>query len=180
MTGDEIRSALEKLAGILNERTRGANLYLVGGAVMVLSQQARDGTDVVDAVFNGQADVLDAAREVAEDLGLSERWINSDALMYLPQGKEPEWEVLWVLGSVTIHIANTQTMLAMKLKAGRPIRDGADIAFLLRASNITSETDAVAVFEEFYPDDVLSPRSLALLRDVLEINSAEVSPSTLE
>jgi hypothetical protein len=54
-------------------------------------------------------------------------------------------------------------LLAMKLNAGRPGRDESDIARLLVICGIGSIDDAEALFERFYPGEVLKDRSERIL-----------------
>ncbi len=165
MLAEEIEQALMALADLLTEQGVAGDIRLVGGAAMVLRYHVRVATDDVDAWYREQQ-VGQAARVIAARYGLPDDWLNSRATMYFPH--EPEWELLWERGRVRVHVASARTLLAMKLRAGRPIRDGFDIEFLLKELSITDDADAVSVFDEFYPREVMSAKAKALLRAALE------------
>ena len=164
MRVEEIEQALRSLAESV---TDSCEIYIVGGAAMVLRFGARVNTDDVDAEFREQQ-IGGAARAVAEEQGLPEDWLNTNATMYFPIEKNPEWEVLWVMGPLTVYVATARTLLAMKLRAGRVIRDTPDIEFLLDHLSISSFDDGVAIFSEFYPNDALSPRAKEILQEALD------------
>jgi hypothetical protein len=63
--------------------------------------------------------------------------------------------------------ADERAMLAMKMRASRPSRDFEDIKFLLDLCGVSSESDAVSLYNEYFPDDPLPKRALPLLRAAL-------------
>lgn len=88
MTGPLLdRDALRRAFGLLAERLarRGVvgELHVFGGAAMVLAFDARAATRDVDALFEPDDQVLEAAREVAEELGLPRSWLNNQASAYV-------------------------------------------------------------------------------------------------
>ncbi len=64
---------------------------------------------------------------------------------------------------VVVCIAGPRLLLAMKLLAGRGRRDQADIDRLLEVLGITSMEDAVAVFDHYYPTEVISKNAVRQL-----------------
>lgn len=58
-------------------------------------------------------------------------------------------------GGVTLFIAQTRLLLAMKLNSGRGRRDAPDIQILLDACGIESVASAMEVFDRSYPTEVL-------------------------
>jgi len=52
----------------------------------------------------------------------------------------------------------------MKLQAGRGRRDLDDISLLLGLCGITSIEAAVAVFDKYYPTEVIAPKAMSLLQ----------------
>jgi hypothetical protein len=75
------------------------------------------------------------------------------------------------VGNVEIVAADERAMLAMKLRASRPSRDLEDIKFLLDVCGISTEGDAVSLYDEYFPDDPLPKRAFPLLRAVLQEES---------
>ncbi|MGH8979440.1 MAG: hypothetical protein ACRDWE_00260 [Acidimicrobiales bacterium] len=170
MRAEEIERALEGLADLLTEQGVTCDIQMVGGAVMVWHYHARQGTADVDASFPEQR-VAEAVKVVADQQGLPADWLNTKATMFFPHSKEPEWELHWARGSVTVYRASARSLLAMKLLAARVVRDGPDIEFLLEELSITEYDVAVGVFDEFYGQEVMSDRSRKLLKAALDANA---------
>jgi len=76
VTREDIVCCLSALAERLARRGIQGELYLVGGAAMALAYNARRATRDVDAVFAPKDEIDRAAREVAEEQGLPEGWLN--------------------------------------------------------------------------------------------------------
>ena len=78
---------------------------------------------------------------------------------------EGDWEIHLAREQVTIRVAQPSLLLAMKLLAGRGLRDAWDIDLLLYACAIKSLDAAVALFEKYYPTETMAPGSLRQLRE---------------
>jgi hypothetical protein len=167
MDRDEIEGALRELAQELDERGVMARIYLVGGAAMVLAYQSRFSTDDVDGSGYPTDEVLTVAAEVAERRGLRPNWLDDSVKVYFPVATEPEWRPVIKVGSVEVVVADERTLLAMKMRASRGRRDEADIGFLLGKCKITSVDDALALYEEYFPEDELPPQAIPMLRHTL-------------
>lgn len=82
-----IQRALEALDDELGRRAF-AELFVVGGAAMALAYDARRSTVDVDATFVPAAEVRQAARRVADELGLEPDWLNDGDKAFMP-GNDP-------------------------------------------------------------------------------------------
>ena len=167
MDRSQIRSALEELSEVLDERGIDARIYIVGGAAMSLAFSSRYSTEDVDVDASPTENVLSVAREVAHRRGLPEDWLNLSAKQFIPAFKDPDWRPVSRVGSVEIVAADERSMLAMKMRASRPSRDFEDIKLLLDLCGISSENDAVSLYHEYFPDDPLPKRAFPLLRAAL-------------
>lgn len=154
MNRSELVEALSEVGQELERRGVMARLYIVGGALMVLAHNFRDSTMDVDGDFYPRDLVIEVAREVAERRGLPADWLNAAASGFIPAFKSPDWRPLFQFGSLDILAADNRTMLAMKIRASRGRRDEPDIAFLLQACGITTVTEAFALYEEYFPDEI--------------------------
>jgi hypothetical protein len=61
----------------------------------------------------------------------------------------------------------------MKMRASRERRDEADIEFLLDKCGISSVDEAVALYEEYFPEDELPDRAVPMLRFALDQPNSE-------
>jgi nitrous oxide reductase accessory protein NosL len=156
LTRERIEAALVALDGVLGARGIRAQLYLVGGAVMCLVHRARTSTKDVDAWFTEPAAVREAARVVADDMGLPDDWLNDAAKAYLPA--QPGFEA-WR--------SDDRTLFAMKCAAARTAEDAEDISFLARRLGLASAQDALGVVLAYYPPERLPVRTRLLLEEML-------------
>lgn len=164
LTPAQIRSALERLATILAERGVTARVDVFGGASLALVYSPdRTATSDVDGAYHPVDDVTAAAEHVAAEMGLISGWLN-DRMKFAIPPSHVEVDGLIERPGVTIGVGSARTILAMKLRASRPARDFEDIAVLLRACNITSPSEAVELFEDFYMgEEEISPVGHVLL-----------------
>jgi hypothetical protein len=168
MNRDEMIAALGAVGEELERRGIAAKLYIVGGAVMVLAHSSRDATFDVDGDFYPRDAVMDVAEEVARRQGLPGDWLNTAANGFIPIFKSPEWRPVYQFGSLEVLAADDRTMLAMKIRASRGRRDEPDIALLLASCGITTVDQAVALYEEYFPEDPAPKRARAILEHLLQ------------
>jgi hypothetical protein len=163
---EQIVEALERLNAELSRRGVRAELYLVGGAVMCLALDARPSTQDVDGWFTEPAVVRQAARQVADDMGLPEDWLNDAAKGFVPAAARFErWRAL---GHLDVSVADLRTLLAMKCAAARTQDDSADIRFLADRLGLCTASDVLAVVTTFYPVDRLPVRSRLLVEELFD------------
>jgi len=144
----DILRALDALAAALPHRDTPRELWIVGGAALVLLYGARETTKDVDAfTFDaaGSTDLRAAATAVAGRLGLPEDWLNDGAKGYC-QGLAPGEVLFRAKGLVARAVAAPQ-LLAMKLSAWRDDIDVGDARLLL--SKVAG--DKTSVWEQVEP-----------------------------
>jgi hypothetical protein len=163
---DTIIEALQRLNRRLEMRGERAELFLVGGAVMCLVHRARPATKDVDAWFSNPQAVRAAAREVAEELGLPDDWLNDAAKAYVPPGADYEaWEAL---SHLTISAVDARTLLAMKCAAARSVEDSNDIRFLADTLGLRSSAAVLDVVLQYFPANRLPVRVRLLLEEMFD------------
>jgi hypothetical protein len=162
---DALITGLRALVGELQSRGRAANVRIVGGAAMALRYYERDTTRDIDVATNLDASELDEiARAIAARQGWSPDWLNASASIFVPSYDRPvEWVTVHDDAGVVIQVASPEAMLAMKLHANRPGRDDGDLRVLMAICDLTSLGELEALFEQYYPGDVLSDRAIRLV-----------------
>jgi len=170
MDRGEIEAAFRALGDEIERRgIHGAKLWVCGGTVMVLEVGSREATKDIDCALRPRRELLEAAAAIAASLDLREGWLNDDASAYFPDSADDHWShPPRRFGSLEVYFADDEMMLALKLLAGRGRLDRPDLVALLDRLGIWSEEAALRVFEDFYPDDVISQGGLATLRAALE------------
>jgi hypothetical protein len=142
LTKMDIRRALEALAAALPPGAAAAELWVVGGAALVLLYGARETTKDVDAFTIDSTDapaLRAAAAAVASQLGLPPDWLNDGAKGYL-KGLAPG-EILLSHPRLVARCVAPHQLLAMKLSAWRDDLDVADARLLL--SKIPGDRESV-------------------------------------
>jgi hypothetical protein len=161
---DDIIGALDELVGVLVAAQAPAHIRIVGGAAIAV-RFTRDATTTdVDAIYGSAPEVEVAAKQVARRRGWPDDWLNDKVKLFTSHFDGPEdWVSFDVRDGVEVRVADAPLLLAMKLRAARGRRDAADIDLLLDACSITTADAANAVFEHYYPEELLPPRAQAQL-----------------
>jgi hypothetical protein len=163
------RADIERAFTALGERLvrRGvvADVFVVGGAAMALAYDGRRMTRDVDAMFLPHGIVQDEARSVAQELQLPAWWLNEQASVYVSAKDDPGRRKVFDHPGLRVTVASPEHVFAMKAMAARR-RDVQDLRTLAPLANVSTVEQAVRLVGEFYPDEVLSDRSVAVLREL--------------
>ena len=161
-----LKQAFDLLASKLAHRHVVGEVHVFGGAAMVLVFDSRVATRDVDATFAPDGPMLDASREVAEELALPPGWLNNQASSYVSSraGRGPQ-----VYDHPNLRVMSTpvEHLLAMKVRAARPTRDADDLRLLLRTLDVHSVREVVAIVDRFFQHEELSDRSRQLVEDLI-------------
>ena len=161
-----LHRAFELLAKHLKRRGVVGEVHVFGGAAMVLAFNSRQATRDVDAVFAPDTHVLEAAREVADELGLPKSWLNNQASSYV-SGVAGRGTPVFDHANLRVMVTPIEHLLAMKVRAARAVRDADDIRVLLNELKITKMSQVIAVVNKYFANEPLSVRSSQLLEDIL-------------
>ena len=143
----DLSAALTALSDKLAARGVSASIYVVGGAAIAARHDQRRLTVDVDAAISDPVPVLAAAREVAQEMGLVDDWLNSRATAFMPSFDLPS-----PAGpGLTVEYAPDEVLLAMKVLAERE-RDVADLVLLVRRLGLTEPAQVVDIVHDLYPD----------------------------
>jgi hypothetical protein len=160
-----IRRALAALDDELGRSGVRAELFVVGGAAMALAYDARRATVDVDAAFLPAAEVRQAARRVADELGLEPDWLNDGAKSFMP-GNDPDQISVFEGNNLSVAAASPRYLLAMKLLAARVDRDQDDIRALYELCGFSTAEEGLRLLEMTYPSHVIAPRAQFLLQEM--------------
>jgi len=164
------RELLERAFGLLADklRRRGVvgELHVFGGAAMVLAFDARAATRDVDALFEPDGPVLEAAREVAGEIDLPRSWLHNQASSYV-SGRAGRGTPVYDHPNLRVMTTPAEHLLAMKVRAARSVRDADDIRLLLQTLQLDAVEQVTELVERYFPDEPLSDRSRLLLEDLL-------------
>jgi hypothetical protein len=142
-----------------------ADVFVVGGAAMALAYDASRVTRDVDARFLPHGIVLEEARRVAADLGLPPWWLNEQASVYISGKDDLAKRRVFDHPGLRVMAASPQHIFAMKSLAART-RDIDDLRLLADIVGVESSEAALQICADFYPDEPVSPRSVAVLREL--------------
>lgn len=146
---DEIRDLLREVGAVLARRGSEATIYVVGGAAMALSFDARRTTRDVDVAFRGdRADVEQAAAEVAARHNLPPDWLNGHAAAFMSNEPDDDAAELTLPG-LRVVVASDAHLIAMKLRSMRD-RDLADLDALFRHAGISTPQEAADIHNRMF------------------------------
>jgi hypothetical protein len=168
LTKAEIRRLLELLDEELAAVGARGELYLVGGAVMCLTLDARDATRDVDALFKPTGVIRQAAARVAARAGVPESWLNDAVKGFL--GARGDFVPYLELDHLRVFVAEPHYLLAMKcaaMRLGEEFHDLDDVRYLLRHLDITTVDEALAVVTRYFDEEQLRPKTRLALEDLL-------------
>ena len=160
-----LRTAFGVLAERLSRRGVVGEVHVFGGAAMVLAFNSRVATRDVDALFRPDKHVLEAAHEVADELGLPKSWLNNQVSVYV-SGRAGRGTPVFDHPNLRVMVTPPEHLLAMKVRAARATRDVDDVRVLIKHLELGSVASVVAIVARYFPDEPLSDRSRLLIEDL--------------
>lgn len=162
-----LNRALQRLSEVLQERNILGNIFMVGGAAMILGYKARESTGDVDSVFVPKREVMNAALQVAIDLDLPNDWLNDAAKGFMP-GSDPDAIAVFRSPFLSVDVASPRYLLAMKLMSFRQDRDVGDIKFLLKECGLQTVDQGLDLMLEYFPGRPMELRSQLKLQEMMD------------
>lgn len=136
------------------------DVYLVGGAAIVLNFEYRASTIDIDACFKNNQQINQAIDEVSKRLDLPKDWLNCDFMVtpsYSPVivNKAKLYKAFRKV--IKVHLLEPKYLIAMKLKSSRPtggdLDDVIKMIYELRYKNIPiSYEEIINAYKELYLD----------------------------
>lgn len=168
LTAADIRRLFDLLDEELREAGAEGEIYLVGGAVMCLTFDARPATRDVDALFRPAREVREAAARVAARAGVPHTWLNDAVKGFL--GGRGDFDPYLELPNLQVFVARPGYLLAMKcasMRLGEEFHDLEDVRFLLRYLNIEEADEALAIVTRYFAENTLPPKTRLALEELL-------------
>jgi len=167
MTADEIKRYLSELNDELALKDIKGEVSLFGGAVMVLSFNARIATKDVDAIFQPTQEVRVAAERIAERNGLNPDWLNDGVKGCVVDHAR---NILFSMPNLNVFIPEADYLLAMKSLAARAgTEDENDVATLIKSLGLSSPEEVFTIIENYYPKQQIPPRTQYFIEGLFEL-----------
>lgn len=162
-----LESAFASLAEELRRDAVRADVYVFGGAAMILAYGVDRATRDVGAVFEPHTAVIDAAARVAVKHGLPRWWLNEQASTYLAPQRDVSAAPVFDSPHLRVAVGSPEHMVAMKAMAARA-QDLEDLRALASRLGLHSAGDVLALVERIFPDDPLPDRKRMLIEDLFD------------
>lgn len=168
LTIDRVSALLAELGGRLAARGIEGEIYVVGGAAMMLAYDRSRMTRDIDAVGIPQEEIDAEARAMAaghRDIG--PEWLNARVLPLLPRGIDADR--LQVLGGpgLTVNVASPRWLLAMKARAARGRRDLEDVWVLCQILGLRGVDEVWHICDDVWGDLMIRDEIVELVSEDL-------------
>ena len=133
-----VRSLLAELGERLVGRGIEAEIYVVGGAAMMLAYDRTRVTRDIDAVGVPQEDIdIEVAAIAADHRDLDSDWLNARVLPLLPRSIDADRIEVMGAPGITVNVASPRHLVAMKARSARGRRDLDDLWVLCQVLGLT-------------------------------------------
>jgi len=167
---DRVSVLLAELGERLAGRGIEGEIYVVGGAAMMLAYDRTRLTRDIDAVGVPQEEIDSEVRAMAKDhKDLGPDWLNARVLPMLPRGVDSGR--LQVLGGpgLTVNVASPKWLLAMKARAARGRRDLDDVWVLCQVLGLRTTAEVWQICDEVWGEDMIREDVLDLVTSDLHV-----------
>jgi len=167
-TKEQIVELLTELGSRLAEQGLEAELYIVGGAAMLVGYDRTAVTRGIDALIAPVGVIDEVAAQMARDHGeLLPNWLSDAVVPLLPRiADSRSWEMLAVPG-LSVQVASAEHLLAMKTRAGRGIRDLQDVAVLCEILGLTRIQQVWDICDQVWGTDLIREEVRAVVTEFL-------------
>ncbi|GAC1604038.1 MAG: hypothetical protein NVS3B21_33000 [Acidimicrobiales bacterium] len=152
-----------------------AELFLVGGAAMVLAYGRERMTRDLIAVFEPKSLVYELVHEIADTEGIPRGWLNDAVKGLMPDWADGGEGLAFRAPGISVAIASPEYLFAMKALAARQEADGDDLTRLARIVGITTSEQAFAVIERYYRPDRLTAKGAVFVQRIIGSAHSPVS-----
>ena len=174
LNADHVSVLLAELGERLAARGIEGEIYVVGGAAMMLAYDRNRITRDIDAIGIPQEEIDAEVRAMAADRKeLSSDWLNARVLPMLPRGVDAGR--LQVLGGpgLTVNVASPTWLLAMKARAAREDRDLDDLWVLCQVLGLRTVDEVWNICDAVWGEGMIRD-------DVIEVVTADLHARGLQ
>lgn len=167
---DDVEMLLAQLGERLDAKGVQAEIYVVGGAAMLLAYNSDRATADIDAILLPSEVVLEEASLMAVELGLPDDWLNDKVKVSMPHLPDSAPREVFKAPGISVQVASPEYLLGMKATASRmSLRDKTDAALLCRQLGIDTTDKLIDVIARSTGTPVrLEPRRWYLEEIVVE------------
>ncbi|MFA7322857.1 MAG: hypothetical protein WC005_00695 [Candidatus Nanopelagicales bacterium] len=168
-TREQIIELLTDLGARLDAQGLEAELYIVGGAAMLLGYDRLAVTRDIDALITPMGVIDETAATMAAERGdLAPDWLNARVAPLLPRiADSRSWEMLSVPG-LSVQVASAEHLLAMKARAGRGPRDLQDVAVLCEILGLTQIQQVWDICTQVWGEDLIREDVREIVKEFLQ------------
>ena len=163
---DRVSVLLAELGERLAGRGIEGEIYVVGGAAMMLAYDRTRLTRDIDAVGVPQEEIDAEVRAMAADhIDLGPDWLNARVLPMLPRGVDAGR--LQVLGGpgLTVNVASPKWLLAMKARAARDERDLDDLWVLCQVLGLRTTDEIWTICDDVWGEGMIREDNVQMVTD---------------
>lgn len=163
-----VRSLLVELGERLEGRGIEAEIYVVGGAAMMLAYDRKRVTRDIDAVGVPQEEIdIEVAAVAADHRDLDSDWLNARVLPLLPRSIDADRIEVMGAPGITVNVASPRHLLAMKARSGRSDRDLDDIWVLCQVLGLTEVDEVWDICAQVWGGDFIREDVRSVITDDL-------------
>lgn len=167
-TKEQVVELLTELGARLVEQGLEAELYIVGGAAMLLGYDKRAVTGDIDALITPIGVIEEVAAQMTSDRrDLQPNWLNSQVAALLPRiADSRSWEMFSAPG-ISVEIASPEHLLAMKVRAGRGLRDLQDVGVLCEILELDEVAQVWEICDQVWGKNFIRPEVVSAVTEFL-------------
>jgi len=175
LTHESILAALQELSDRMGEKGQHGEILLLGGAAMILAYQNREGTKDIDAIIDPKTVINQITKEMADDHGLPDGWLNDAAKGFVPENTVQITEGVPQFPYLTVYLPEARALFDMKAQSsrldptptGEESRDMTDLRTLVSVLEIKNQEDAEIAIKQYIPPEKIPLRFWYALDDIL-------------
>lgn len=176
-----IRELFHRLSERLQKEKIRGEILLFGGAAMILGWKARQPTRDIDAVFEPAAKIRRLAKEMADEEGLPEGWLNDavKGFIDLAPSKKDFQKVVFSTEYLHIYTPPPEYLIAMKALSARTGPEHADVEdmkFLIRKTRISTPKKVFDIVGRYYPTRPIAAKTRFFVESIFEEMKPERNP----